>query len=152
MSSNTTATPAEPDSSTNNLTKSFADRLSFPTDTQSKPPSKEVTTSTPSKFNWADEVETPTQEKEQSAAEKPSTIDDDRANLSMAQGDGAGGEILNGSTPDSDLLYGKQANGNVNGMSGLSEPEFDVNVKLADLQDDPNNPLYSVKSFDDLNL
>ncbi|EMC99068.1 hypothetical protein BAUCODRAFT_65106 [Baudoinia panamericana UAMH 10762] len=38
------------------------------------------------------------------------------------------------------------------GTQGLDEPEFDVNVKLADLQDDPNNPLYSAKSFDDLNL
>ncbi|KAF2858399.1 P-loop containing nucleoside triphosphate hydrolase protein [Piedraia hortae CBS 480.64] len=35
---------------------------------------------------------------------------------------------------------------------GLREPEFDVNVKLADLQADPDNPLYSVKSFQDLNL
>lgn len=40
----------------------------------------------------------------------------------------------------------------LNGSPGLDEPEFDVNVKLADLQDDPNNPLYSVKSFDELNL
>lgn len=38
------------------------------------------------------------------------------------------------------------------GSVGLDEPEFDVNVKLADLQDDPNNPLYSVKSFEQLNL
>lgn len=29
---------------------------------------------------------------------------------------------------------------------------YDVAVKLADLQADPNNPLYSVKSFDDLGL
>jgi ATP-dependent RNA helicase DDX19/DBP5 len=40
----------------------------------------------------------------------------------------------------------------LSGSSGLDEPEFDVNVKLADLQEDPNNPLYSVKSFDALNL
>ena len=38
------------------------------------------------------------------------------------------------------------------GSQGLDEPEFDVNVKLADLQEDPNNPLYSVKNFEDLNL
>ncbi|KAI5210185.1 DEAD-domain-containing protein [Aureobasidium subglaciale] len=36
--------------------------------------------------------------------------------------------------------------------SSLLEPEFDVNVKLNDLQGDPNNPLYSVKQFSDLNL
>lgn len=38
------------------------------------------------------------------------------------------------------------------GSKGLDEPEFDVNVKLADLQEDPNNPLYSVKTFEELNL
>ena len=38
------------------------------------------------------------------------------------------------------------------GSVGLDEPEFDVNVKLADLQEDPNNPLYSAKTFEDLKL
>ncbi|KAF2170484.1 hypothetical protein M409DRAFT_19305 [Zasmidium cellare ATCC 36951] len=32
----------------------------------------------------------------------------------------------------------------MNGSYGLDEPEFDVNVKLADLQEDPNNPFFSV--------
>src|ERR1700760_4539515 len=36
--------------------------------------------------------------------------------------------------------------------SGLAEPEYDVQVSLADLQADPNNPLYSVKEFKDLAL
>lgn len=36
--------------------------------------------------------------------------------------------------------------------SALQEPEFSVEVKLSDLQADPNNPLYSVKSFNDLGL
>ncbi|KAI4704410.1 RNA helicase required for poly(A+) mRNA export [Alternaria sp. BMP 2799] len=36
--------------------------------------------------------------------------------------------------------------------SALAEPKFNVEVKLADLQADPNNPLYSVKSFEELNL
>lgn len=36
--------------------------------------------------------------------------------------------------------------------SSLLEPEFDVNVKLNDLQKDPNDPLFSVKDFRDLNL
>ncbi|KAF2462163.1 P-loop containing nucleoside triphosphate hydrolase protein [Lineolata rhizophorae] len=38
------------------------------------------------------------------------------------------------------------------GGSGLREPEYDVEVTLSDLQADPNNPLYSVKSFEELNL
>lgn len=36
--------------------------------------------------------------------------------------------------------------------SNLQEPEYNVNVKLSDLQADPNNPLYSVKNFSDLGL
>jgi ATP-dependent RNA helicase DDX19/DBP5 len=36
--------------------------------------------------------------------------------------------------------------------SNLQEPEYNVEVKLSDLQDDPNNPLYSVKNFADLGL
>ena len=40
------------------------------------------------------------------------------------------------------------------GGSSLQEPEYDVNVKLSDLQADadPNNPLYSAKSFEQLGL
>lgn len=38
------------------------------------------------------------------------------------------------------------------GGGGLQEPEYDVEVKLADLQADPNNPLFSAKTFEDLNL
>lgn len=38
------------------------------------------------------------------------------------------------------------------GNAGLIEPEFSVNVKLTDLQADPNDPLYSIKDFNDLNL
>lgn len=36
--------------------------------------------------------------------------------------------------------------------STLQEPEFNVEVKLADLQADPNNPLFSAKSFEQLQL
>jgi ATP-dependent RNA helicase DDX19/DBP5 len=38
------------------------------------------------------------------------------------------------------------------GGSGLDEPEYEVAVKLADLQGDPNSPLYSVKRFEELGL
>ncbi|GMF80823.1 unnamed protein product [Aspergillus oryzae] len=38
------------------------------------------------------------------------------------------------------------------GGSELNEPDYTVEVKLSDLQADPNNPLYSVKSFEDLGL
>lgn len=36
--------------------------------------------------------------------------------------------------------------------SALAETEYKVEVKLADLQADPNNPLFSAKSFEELNL
>jgi ATP-dependent RNA helicase DDX19/DBP5 len=42
--------------------------------------------------------------------------------------------------------------GEAQGGSNLQESEYDVEVKLSDLQADPNNPLYSVKSFEDLGL
>lgn len=51
-----------------------------------------------------------------------------------------------GSIPQNDGASGVQ-----NG-SNLQEPEYNVEVKLSDLQDDPNNPLYSVKNFSDLGL
>lgn len=38
------------------------------------------------------------------------------------------------------------------GSSELHEPEYDVEVKLADMQADPNNPLFSAKKFEDLGL
>lgn len=36
--------------------------------------------------------------------------------------------------------------------SNIQETEFNVEVKLADLQADPNNPLFSAKSFEELKL
>ncbi|QIW96450.1 hypothetical protein AMS68_001968 [Peltaster fructicola] len=74
------------------------------------------------KFDWAEEASTPVSEKPE--PKEPGSV-------GTSQKDGAP-EITNG--------------------SALSEPEFDVNVKLADLQSDPNDPLYSVKTFQELNL
>lgn len=84
-----------------------------------------ATAFTPGKFNWADESTTPTTDD----ADKPAGED---KSLGDSQKDGATTWMM--------------------GSEGLDEPEFDVNVKLADLQEDPNNPLYSVKSFEELNL
>ena len=38
------------------------------------------------------------------------------------------------------------------GGSDLREPDYSVDVKLSDMQADPNNPLYSMKSFEQLGL
>jgi ATP-dependent RNA helicase DDX19/DBP5 len=113
-----------PPSDASGIAKSFEERLTFP--------SKTAEGEEPKKFNWADEAETPTTEdppvlekkKDEVATEEPGSVE-------SAQQDGAN-TYLNGSK--------------------LDEPEFDVNVKLADLQEDPNNPLYSVQSFEDLKL
>ena len=88
------------------------------------------TSAPPSKFNWADEVTTPVNDSANGAGASKSEKTD--GSLENAQTDGA-------------TTY-------MNGSAGLLEPEFDVNVKLADLQDDPNNPLYSAKTFEELNL
>nr|POE49249.1 atp-dependent rna helicase dbp5 [Quercus suber] len=83
------------------------------------------------KFSWADDATTPI--KESSSAQPGDDEKQDTSNdLSKAQTDGAT-QLLGGS-------------------DGLDEPAFDVKVTLSDLQEDPQNPLYSVKTFDELNL
>lgn len=102
--------------------------LSLDSSTPSKPNGTNPGASnfTPSaKFSWADDATTPTSASDNKAG-------DAKSELAKAQTDGATTWLQ--------------------GSAGLDEPEFDVNVKLADLQDDPNNPLYSVKSFDELKL
>ncbi|KAI6859718.1 ATP-dependent RNA helicase [Hortaea werneckii] len=110
------------------LAKSLDERLTFP---DSKRSDNDNNTSAPSKFSWSDEMETPTVEK--------------KSELENAQSDGAAEAPVGEAQKDGATTW-------LNGSEGLDEPEFDVNVKLADLQDDPNNPLYSAKAFEDLNL
>jgi len=43
-------------------------------------------------------------------------------------------------------------NGSGINQSALNEPEYDVEVKLSSLQSDPDNPLFSVKTFEELGL
>lgn len=127
-------TPADAPA-TSSLAKSFEDRLSFPSDSKTKSNGAE-------KFDWADEVTTPVNEsgeqvvadekKPEATSVKADGASENKSGLDMAQQDGSTAWM--------------------NGSEGLDEPEFDVNVKLADLQDDPNNPLYSVKTFEELNL
>ena len=54
--------------------------------------------------------------------------------------------------PAEDSVEAAQVDGAPTTGGGLAEPEYDVEVKLADLQADPNNPLFSAKSFEDLQL
>ena len=80
--------------------------------------------------SWADDVSSPV-DTVAPAAEK-SDAKDAGGDVGKAQTDGAS-EFNNGS-------------------AGIYEPSYDVDVKLNDIQADPNNPLYSVKSFEELNL
>ncbi|OGM47266.1 ATP-dependent RNA helicase dbp5 [Aspergillus bombycis] len=61
-----------------------------------------------------------------------------------------------GSKPEgtTETTDNEQADGAATQLGGseLNEPEYTVEVKLSDLQADPNNPLFSVKSFEDLGL
>lgn len=112
-----------PPSDASGIAKSFEERLTFP--------SKAAEGEEPKKFNWADDAETPTTEDPPALEKKKDAATEEPESVASAQNDGANG-YLNGSK--------------------LDEPEFDVDVKLADLQEDPNNPLYSVQSFEDLKL
>ena len=86
--------------------------------------------SKPESTSWADEVASPT-------TEDPPPLSDLKIQdpEQTPQNDGQ----LDGATEPF-------------GGSELQEPEFDVEVKLADMQADPNNPLYSVSSFQQLGL
>ncbi|KAI9717655.1 MAG: RNA helicase required for poly(A+) mRNA export [Candelaria pacifica] len=81
------------------------------------------------KVSWADEVASP-------VAPNPDPV-------SATQ------EALSKSTLDDSQTDGGTE---VQGGGSLHEPDYSVEVKLSDIQADPNNPLYSVKSFDELGL
>ena len=91
---------------------------------------------TTSSTSWADEVNSP------SNAEPPSTSIDDKASKPPAEAS----EDKEKAVPQMD-----GATEPFNG-SQLQEPEYEVEIKLADMQADPNNPLYSAASFDQLGL
>jgi ATP-dependent RNA helicase DDX19/DBP5 len=73
----------------------------------------------------------PVKEPAQAPAAEPIEEPTEESTVASAQVDGSG----------------EPANG-----SPLAEAEYKVEVKLADMQADPNNPLYSAKSFEELNL
>ena len=115
---------------------SLADRITKPDGEQGKdevsavasvPPPVEQTEST----SWADEASLAADAASTSSTTK-SGAEKDMSNLAGAQTDGAG-----------------EPNG---GTNGIVEPSYNVNIKLADLQANPDDPLYSVKSFEELGL
>ena len=80
--------------------------------------------------SWADETAEAATDSEASAVN--AKAENEMSDLSEAQTDGASG-ILGGS-------------------SGIYDPSYEVNVKLSDLQANPDDPLFSIKSFEELGL
>ncbi len=82
--------------------------------------------------SWADEAEDDLAEKPPTVKASDDSAGKDVSSLGEAQTDGA-----------SEMLRGQV---------GVIEPSYEVQIKLADLQEDPTNPLFSIKSFDELGL
>lgn len=120
------------------VSTSLADRITRPaeaskpdTDKAEAPAASEESST---KASWADEVASPTTAEPQpvpttAPASKAAEESEKPADAEKSQGDGAG-ELFGG--------------------SDLREPDYNVEVKLSDIQADPNNPLFSVKSFEEL--
>ena len=118
---------------------SLADRITKPEGNQgngdaaegppSAPPPSQIPKTTSS---WADEAE---DEGSETSATTPTVKADtakDMSTVGAAQTDGA-----------------TEAFG---GEPGVVEPSYEVEIKLADIQANPNDPLYSIKSFEQLGL
>ena len=80
--------------------------------------------------SWADETAEAATNSEPSAV--TAKAEKEMSEISKAQTDGASGPG--------------------GGSTGVYDPSYEVNVKLSDLQANPNDPLYSIKSFEELGL
>lgn len=118
---------------------SLADRITKPASNQgngdvaegasSATPSSEA----PGKLStWADEAEEEEAETRATVSTVKADTVEDKNTVGIAQMDGAS------------EAYG--------GEPGVVEPSYEVEIKLADIQANPNDPLYSIKSFEQLGL
>jgi ATP-dependent RNA helicase DDX19/DBP5 len=110
-------------------TGSLADRISKPDTMNPDAASFQPKSGT----SWADEVASPTTE------EVPSTSSLDASQNAVPPAQASPVPQVDGATEPF-------------GGSQLQEPDYAVEVKLADMQADPNNPLYSATSFEQLGL
>ena len=79
---------------------------------------------------------------------EPSTVEATQTEATPAGAEASGTAVAE----DSEVVEQFDGSGPPGNGSSLQEPEFNVEVKLADLQADPNNPLFSAQSFEQLNL
>jgi ATP-dependent RNA helicase DDX19/DBP5 len=116
---------------------SLADRITKP-EASSNGMNADAQSFVPGKSSWADEVASPVDTNPPASIgtvgteeKKPEEVKDGKMPQSIPQTDGAGEPL---------------------GGSSLHEPDYNVDVKLSDMQMDPNNPLFSVKTFEELGL
>lgn len=108
--------------------------------------------STGESTSWADDVETPTALEPEPVStpavgpkesSSPKSTRPEESSLQTVQ-------------PETSSLGKAQLDGATEYQAGsanfLDEPSYDVNIKLSDAQADPNNPLYSLKRFEDLGV
>lgn len=113
--------------------------------------------------SWADEVETPVKADTEPVKSEPEPVKADaepvtasathqiEGSLAKAQLDGSGDDP----SQDENSLLKAQFDGATDLQQGSplhGEPSYNVDVKLSDVQADPNNPLYSIKNFNELGL
>ena len=124
---------------------SLADRITKPDDVQAEGDTANVTSSAPTNnaatapsaappttSSWADEAEDELAETSSTNPTAKADAKEDNGNVPEAQTDGASERM--------------------GGEMGVIEPNYEVEIKLADIQANPNDPLYSIKSFEQLGL
>ena len=123
---------------------SLADRITKPEGVQKLPDTADESSTLPTpaqpppseapkpSTSWADEADDEPAEKPSVETAQKGDEGKDVSSIGAAQTDGAtehlGGEV------------------------GVIEPSYSVEIKLADIQANPNDPLYSIKSFEELGL
>lgn len=124
---------------------SLADRITKPEESQSNADTAgdsssapQITTAPPPSeaplpsSSWADEAEDDPVEPSPATKVHEDEAKEEKSDLGKAQTDGAT-EMLGGEV-------------------GVIEPSYEVEIKLADMQANPNDPLYSIKTFEELGL
>ena len=134
-SSSTMSSPQNPASAVGSGI-SLADRMSRPDTTETQSTGMNTATQgfqPASGRSWSDKLNSPVSANPHSTLPGPSTnsIAQETTSSNLSQVDGA-----------TEPFMGSQ----------LQESGYEVEVKLVDLQADPNSPLYSVKSFEQLGL
>ena len=124
---------------------SLASRITKPSvDTTTPGMNADAQTFKPSSKSWADEVNSP-----QSA--NPETVPAGLDKLTISGNNEKNDDSTTAETKQPDISQMDGATEPLNG-SQLHEPDYMVELKLADMQADPNNPLYSIKTFEELGL